>query len=313
LARLLRTQMRVILGNNALATVNVSSEYPNSYALKAGDGQVTVALAESSDQKLDLTGKTRRRTQTLRVNVWATDASGAEETGQSIRSRIVEAVNVAIRQNRTKPHETAYTYVGLGPSSRGNKAFSGKTEAAPNANWTELSVSDYEKLWYSDDNRTQISSSENGAHAVLLFGFKVESHRGTVKKAVFAFEGYGSAPNADGVTVKVWNNTATAWQSPSSNQEGQIDAALTLAVTANLADFIDEDGYIWFLAETNGASDGVTPAVLNCDWASCLVTVNGITYCDIAGYRNLDRYDVKPPIYRTEFIVKTWLIENIGV
>ncbi len=312
-ARLLKTQMRVILGNDALASVNVSSEYPNSYALKAGDGQVTVALAESSDQKLDLSGKTRRRTQTVRVNVWTTDASGAEETGQSIRSRIVEAVNVAIRQNRTIPNETAYTYVGLGPASHGSRAFSGKAEAAPNAVWNELSISDYEKLWYSDDNRIQISASESGARSVLLFGFKVDSHRETVKKTVFTFEGYGSAPSAGGVTAKVWNNNAAAWQGSVSNEENQNDATLTLPVTANLPDFIDEDGYLWFLAETNGTSDGATPAVLHCDWASCLVTVNGVTYCDIAGYRNLDRYDVKPPIYRTEFTVKTWLIENIGV
>jgi hypothetical protein len=61
------------------------------------------------------------------------------------------------------------------------------------------------------------------------------------------------------------------------------------------------------------ASDGADPAVLQCDYASCVVTVNGITYCDVAGFRNLDRVDVKPFIFRTEFTVKSWFFENIGV
>jgi hypothetical protein len=44
-----------------------------------------------------------------------------------------------------------------------------------------------------------------------------------------------------------------------------------------------------------------------------MVMVNGITYCDMASYRNLDRVDVKPFIYRTELVLKSWFIENIGV
>ena len=82
---------------------------------------------------------------------------------------------------------------------------------------------------------------------------------------------------------------------------------------ANLPDYIDAEGYVWFLARTTNPSDGLVPAVLQCDYVSCAVTVNGITYCDVASYRNLDRVDVKPFIYRTELVLKSWFIENIGV
>ncbi len=313
LLRLLKTQMHVVLDSGALASVNVSGEWQNSDAFKAFDGQVTVGLVESADQKIDLSGKIRRRTSTVRVNVWVTDKSTASEGGKTLRSKLIEEVNRIIRQNRCKPSETIYTYVNLGSNESGCRVFYGDSEAAPHAQWTELSDIDYSKLWYSDDSRCQISVVENGEKAVLLFGFKLESRNKTVKQAVFSFEGFASAPDANGVTVKVWNCNAGAWQNPQSNTSAEVDETLALTLTANLPNFIDGDGYVWFLAETSGTSDGATPAILHCDHASCTVTVNGVTYCDIAGYRNLDRVDIKPAVYRTEFTIKSWYLENIGV
>jgi hypothetical protein len=303
--------MHVVLGSGSLAQVTVASEFPSSDALKSGDGQVTVGLADCSDQKLELTGKIRRRTATLRVNAWATDAAGAVECGRSLRGKIVEEVSRVIHQNRVNPNQTTYTFVNQTAGVGGCRAFSGSIEAAPTEEWTELSSSDYAKLWYSDDCRVQISRSASGELAVLLFGFKVESRPDTVTEAVFCFEGYGWAADGNGVAVKAWNNIAEEWQCAAGNT-AESDQTLTLTLNSDLAEFIDADGYLWFLAETAGTSDGETAAVLSCDHLSCNVTVRGITYCDIAGYRNLDRLDLKPPIYRTEFAVKSWFIENIG-
>ena len=313
ITRLLHTQLRVVLDSGDLASVDVSGEYQNSDAFKVSDGQVTVALVENVDSKLDLSGNIRRRTSTVRVNAWATDTLSQTETATNIRKKIADEVNRIIRQNCRTPNQTTYTYVGLSPNTRSSKAYSGGAEATPaDSSWTELSVGDYQNLWYSDDNRLQVSQSGNGERAVLSFGFKLQSRRSTIKHAVFAFEGFGSAPTQNGVAVKAWNDVAGAWQNTQSNSASESDEQLTLSLTASLADYIDDDGFLWFLAETNGASDGATPAVLTCDSASCLVSVNGVTYCDVAGSRNLDRVDLKPPIYRTEFTVKSWYIENIG-
>ncbi|MCW3998749.1 MAG: hypothetical protein NWE93_00735 [Candidatus Bathyarchaeota archaeon] len=312
-ARLLRSQLRVVLDNGGLASVNVSAEYPGSDAFKLGDGQVTVGLADCSDQKLDLTGKIRRRTAAVRVNAWATDTPAAAESGKSLRGKIVEEINRIIRQNRTTPNQTTYTFVNQPAGGEGCRAFGGAAESAPTEKWTELSDMDYAKLWYRDDSRCQISSSQSGESAVLLVGFKVESCPGVVAEAAFCFEGYGVAPGGDGVAVKAWNSAQQAWHNMQSNSEGQTDEALTLTLSSGFSDFIDADGYLWFLAKTLGTSDDETEAVLTCDYVSCRVTVKGITYCDIAGYRRLDRTDTKPPIYRTEFSVKSWFIENIGV
>ena len=312
ITRLLRTKMRVIKDNSALASVSVSGEWQSADALKTGDGQVTVGLAESVDQKVELTGKIRRRTATLRVNVWATDMPNATESGKVMRAKIVEEVNRVIRQNRATPNVTLYDFVGLGEGGQGCRAFSGDTEAAPSAEWAELSDTDYQKLWYSDDDRCQISQSESGTFAVLLFGFKLDCREGTVKQISLSFEGYGTAPGGNGVTVKVWNHVAGAWQNAQSGEAGDDDAVLTLTLQSNVPNYIDAEGYVWLLATTN-QSDGDTPALLFCDYASCTATVNGITYCDVVGYRNLDRVDVKPTIYRTELAVKSWFIENIGV
>jgi hypothetical protein len=312
-ARLLKTEMRVIKDNGSLAQVSVSGEWQNSDAFKTGDGQVTVGLAECNDQKIELTGKIRRRLSAIRVNVWATDMPNASENGKLLRGKIVEEVNRVIRENRTVPNETIYDFVGVGASGQGCRAFSGDAEAAPSVQWTELSDNDYQKLWYSDDDRCQISASESGKYAVLLFGFKVESRENTVKRALLSFEGYGTAPSGSGFTVKVWNHTAGAWQNAQTSEASEADATLALTLTANLPDYIDDEGYVWLLARTTNPGDGQTPATLNCDCVSCMVVVNGITYCDLAGYRNLDRSDVKPFIYRTELTVKSWFIENIGV
>ncbi|MEM2281381.1 MAG: hypothetical protein QXZ68_05270 [Candidatus Bathyarchaeia archaeon] len=39
----------------------------------------------------------------------------------------------------------------------------------------------------------------------------------------------------------------------------------------------------------------------------------GIAYMDVAGFRNLDRVDVKPIIYRTELVLKSWSFVDLGV
>jgi hypothetical protein len=141
----------------------------------------------------------------------------------------------------------------------------------------------------------------------------VESREKTVKKMVLAFEGYGTAPSGDGVTVKVWNHAAGAWQNVQTGGAGGIDETITITVVSDLPNYIDDDGYVWFLARTSNASNGVAPATLYCDYTYCTVTVNGVSYCDIVGFRDLDRVDVKPFIFRTEIAVKSWFFENIGV
>ena len=313
ITRLLRTQMRVVLDSGGLASVNVSGEYPKNDAFKAGDGQVTVGFAESVDQKIDLTGKIRLQTAALRVNVWATDTPSAIESGKTLRSKIGAEIYRIIRQNRSVPSVTIYDFVGLAAGSQTCKAFSGTAEAAPTGAWTELSSTAYQSLWYSDDSRCQISSSTSGGYGVLLFGFKVESRRNALQKIVLTFEGYGTSPLGRGITVKVWNSKDAAWQNEHTHGGNEDDHALTITLAGDAADFVDDKGYVWLLARTSNPSDGVSAATLFCDYASCTAAVYGVTYCDVAGSRNLDRVDIKPPIYRSEFTVKTSLIEKIGV
>lgn len=313
LMRLLRTKMRVTKDNNALASVYVSGEWQNADALKNVDGQVTVGLADSVDQKIELTGKIRRKTVMLRVNVWATDMPNAIESGKSIRNKICAEINRIIRQNRTLPNEVLIDSVGSGPNGQTQRVFSGGSEASPDAAWTELSDVSYQKLWYSDNDRCQISQSDNGTFATLLFRFKIDCRRNAIQEITFTFEGFGTAPTGDGVILKAWNNSVSEWQNQQSNLAGDADADLALTLSSTLSDYVDSNSYLWLLARTANPSNGDVPAVLFCDYVSCAVKVTGITYCDVSGYRNLDRVDVKPPIYRTEFAVKSWFIENIGV
>lgn len=312
-ARLLKHNLRVIKDNGTIANLNVTSEWQDLDALKGYDGQVTVGLADSTDQKLELSGKNRKRTSTIRVNVWATEIPNAE-SAKTMSGKIVEEVNRSIRQNRNKPNETLHHLVGYGSGEQAYKAYQSSSELAPdNSAWTELSSVEYQQLWYSDDVRYQISYDESGEYATALFGFKLESRKNTVKKMVLTFEGYGTAPDGDGVTVKVWSKPLSAWVNAQTGGAGGIDEAFTIVLLNELSDYVDDEGYVWLLAKTINPSNGAVPATLFCDYTSCTVTVNGITYCDVAGYRQLDCVDVKPFIFRTEFTVKSWFFENTGV
>jgi hypothetical protein len=230
-----------------------------------------------------------------------------------MRDEIRAEVNRVIREKRTKPNETSYDFVGVGQATGGNKAWHAGSTADPppdSAMWNEFDDAEYEQIWYSDDDRASNSVNVNLECALMLFRFKVDPDRKTVKRFVLKFEGYGTAPAGNGVTVKVWNFTGQAWQNPVAGTGGA-DEDLAVSLITNLTDFIDTDGQVYLLARTTNPSDGSTPAVLFCDYVECTATVEGITYCDIVSYRDEDQVNVKPFIWRTEFTVKSWLFETV--
>ncbi|MEM3626443.1 MAG: hypothetical protein QXZ25_00245 [Candidatus Bathyarchaeia archaeon] len=313
--RLLSKNMRVVKEDGALASIYVSREWYDRELFKNVDGQVTVGLGESRDTKLEMSGRIRRRLGTLRVNVWTTDREASTDSGRLMRQKIVEEINRIVRQNRSVPNQTVYNFAGLGyPEGDPHKAFQAgaSSELVPGAaGWNELTNEEYQKIWYSDDQRYSKSHSVNGEYALLLFRFKIESREKAVKKIVLAFEGFGTAPAGNGITVKVWNHLAGAWQNAQSGAGGA-DETIIITLTSSLTDYVDDDGFVWLLARTKNPSDGSTAAIIHCDYVSCTVTVYGITHLDVVSFRDADRVDVKPFIFRTEFILKSWSFEDIG-
>lgn len=312
--RLLSKNIRVVKDDGAIASIYVSKEWYDRQLFKNYDGQITVGLAESRDTKIEMSGRIRRRLGSLRVNVWATDRPAQVDTGRVTRNKMVEEVNRIVRENRTIPNQTVYDFAGLGyPSGDPHKAFQvgASSELTPgHASWNELTNTEYQKIWYSDDTRYSKSHNVNLEYALILFRFKVESREKTVKKIVLAFEGYGTAPAGNGVTIKVWNHVASAWQNAQAGTGGA-DETITITLTSDVTDYVDDNGYVWLLARTTNASNGTTAAIIYCDYVSCTVTVNGITYLDIFSFRDADRVDVKPFIFRTEFVLTSWAFENV--
>lgn len=313
LVRLLDKNIQVVKEDGSLADICVTTEWYDRELLKNVDGQVTVGLDRSEDQKLGFSATLRRRVGYARVNIWVVDRAGF--AGRQIRNKLRQEINRVVREKRTKPNETEYNYVNVGSDAAGHGAYYAESasELAPDsAEWTEFSASDYEKLWQSDDSRFSISQSETGKYSLLLFRIKVESNEKVVKKIVLTFEGYGTAPSGNGVTVKAWNSEASAWQNTQTGTGGE-DEEISITLDSSLTDYIDSDGYVYLLARTTNASNGVSPAVIHCDYADCLVAVEGICYVDMVSYRDTDEVRVKPYIWRTEFTVKTWLFENVTV
>ena len=314
LTRLLRRYLQVAKDDGSLATLEVSGEWHNRELLKNCDGQISVGLDRTEDQKLSFDGNLRRTLSFIRVNVWVVDKPEQGVVGRNMRDKIRAEVNRVIREKRNEPNVVDYNFVGVGCSTATYKAFhtASVSELTPtDSGWTELTDIEYQKIWYSDDTRLSNSASENGEYAMMLFRFKVDADENVLKQIVLKFEGYGTAPSGNGVTIKVWNFSASAWQSAVSGTSGT-DEVLTITLDSNLPDYVDADGYVYLLAKTTNASDGLTPATLYCDYVEIGFAVNGMTYADISAYQDRNEVRVKPLLWRTEFIVKSWLFENIS-
>jgi hypothetical protein len=314
LTRLLKRYLQVVKDDGSLAVLEVSGEWYNRELLKNCDGQISVGLDRNEDQKLSFNGNLRRALSFIRVNVWVADKPEQGVVGRSMRDKIRAEVNRVIREKRNKPNVVNYNFVGVGRSTGTHKAFhtTSASELTPtDSGWTELSDSEYQKIWYSDDTRFSKSASENGEYAMMLFRFKVDADENVLKQIVLKFEGYGTAPSGNGATIKVWNFSAFAWQSAISGT-GETDEVLTITLDSNLPDYVDADGYVYLLAKTTNSCDGSAPATLYCDYVEIGFTVNGMTYADVFAYQDRDEIRVKPFLWRTEFIVKSWLFETVS-
>ena len=315
LVRLLDTNMRLVKDVGSVGKVYVSKEWFDRALMKSYDSQVTVGLAGSIDRKIGFSASRRLRVDSPRVNVWVLEKAGAAESGRRIRDKMRQEINRIIREKRTKPNITEYTFWNLGTASTTHKAYEAGTasELGPeDAGWTEISGAGYNKIWYSDDDRHSKSVGVNLQYALLLFRFKIGAKPNVLTKIVLNFEGYGTAPGGNGVTIKVWNFSSEAWENAQSGTGGA-DETVTITLTSSFAHFVDADGYVYLLARTTNTSNGVTAAVIYCDYVECVITVRGIVYADIVSHRDEDRVDVKPVIWRTEFVIKTWLFETVLV
>ena len=313
LMRLLKRYLWVVKDDGSLANIYVSQEWYDRELFKNYDGQITVGLDRTEDNKLSFDGNLRRRLIFARINVWVVDKPEQGIIGRTMRDKIRTDINRVIREKRNHPNEADYYFRGIGRSSGTHKAYHSAfvTEPSPSdPSWTELTDIEYQKIWYSDNDRFSKSTSENGKYALMLFRLKIDADEDVLKRMILKFEGYGTAPAGNGTTIKVWSHIASTWQNPTSGAGGS-DEVLTITLSSNLPDYVDADGYVYLLAKTTNPSDGVTPAILYCDYTEIAFTVNGISYADIVSFRNMDDVQVKPFIWRTEFTTKSWLFENV--
>jgi len=177
---------------------------------------------------------------------------------ESITDKLMELYHYAGVSNPSSTH------IGYEQTSTG--------ELDPtDANWTEFDDAKYDNVEKSDDSRHSLSTSVANEYPLMLFSFKCGFIEADVKKIVLSFEGYGTAPAGNGVTIKVWDHVAAAWSNPASGTAGA-DETLTITLTADLGNYIDDSGYIHLLARTSNPSDGTTAAVLYCDYVKCFVT-----------------------------------------
>ncbi len=319
LLRLINSRIRVTKDNGDAAKLLASeAAFDRELLLKEYDAQIALQVDPVlgvQDQKLNLSGSKRRLVHFFKCTVHSIDKTApGSDLGRVMRNKVTEQIKAIVRENRTLPYETIYNFAGLGyPSGEPHKAYAvgAASELAPSSgSWAELSAVDYQGIWYSDNVRYSKSIAVNNQYGLMLFRFKVGPREQCVKSLVLSFEGYGTAPGGNGVTVKVWNHVAGAWQYAQYGTAGT-DETLTITISANLTDYVDSDGYVWMFARTTNPSNGVTSAVVYCDYLQLTVQVLGITNCDVVSYKPSDIVEVKPFLFKTELTLKGWAFEEI--
>lgn len=321
LLRLVGTRIRVTKDDGNVAKILCSEKaLDRELLLKEYDAQITLFLDPVTpvrDQTLNLSGTLRRQIYTFGCTVHAMDKPGTpgSDLGKVMRKKVTEQLRAIIRENRTLPYQTAYNFAGLGyPSGGPHKALAAAaaSELAPSSTlWAELSTEAYQGIWYSDETRYSKSAAVNNQYASMLFKFKIGSRAQCVKKLVLTFEGYGTAPAGNGLTLKLWNHRLAEWQQTQIST-GTTDEVLTITISSGWTDFVNSQGYVYLLARTTNPSNGATPAVLYCDFASLVVQVYGLTYCDVVSYKPVDITDVKPTLFKEELFFSGFSFEKIS-
>ncbi len=325
--RLIESRLRVVKDDAGLARVLCSQANYDRELLKDYDAQITVSKTSEpcQAQKHTLDGKLRRRIYTLRATITTVDKpSPSADVGRVMRDKVLEQLLLIVPENRNLPYRTIYNFYPLDATSETHKVFDAvaATELEPsNPAWIELSNPQYANLWGSDDARHSKSASGNGEFAFMLFRFKIgakagetrnEPRKQCLKRILLSFEGFGVAPQGNGVTLKVWNNSLAVWSNTQSGSSGT-EETLNINITENPADYVDANGYLYLMARTVNPSDGVSPAILYCDFVQATVDVRGVTFCDVHSYRDVDVVDVKPFLYKEEIQIVAWLFESIAI
>jgi hypothetical protein len=325
--RLIESRLRVVRDDEGLASVLCSQANYDRELLKDYDAQIT--LSKTSEpcqaQKHTLDGKLRRRIYSLRATIVTIDKpSLSADVGRVMRDKVLEQLLLIIPENRNLPYRTIYNFYPIDSTSATHKAYEATATAEiepSNAIWAELQNEEYSKLWGSDDVRHSKSASGINEHAFMLFRFKIgikagenrnEPRKQCLKRIVLSFEGFGTAPMGNGLTFKIWNNAAGTWTNPQSSIS-ETDETTTITLTSNLTNIVNENGYLFLLAQTIHSSDGNTPAVLYCDFVQATIDVRGITFCDVQSYRDVDVVDIKPFLYKEEIQIVAWLFESIAI
>ena len=118
----------------------------------------------------------------------------------------------------------------------------------------EFKVKQYKGIKIDDDTMQVDTSSANGFYAIHRFKFKIEEPEANITKLDVLWDGRGTHEwGTDGATLYIRNFETGSYEQLDTSTDTDTYIALEGTITANIGDYIDDDGSLIIIAEQNSA------------------------------------------------------------
>lgn len=201
--------------------------------------------------------------------------------GKMTSTTLANFVGKVSGSTTANPHVAKRTSGGQSGATSLQNPNSGQFGVEPNYN--EISTLDSTTWFLSVQGNAQIAQEIfsfnlieqiQRQYGITLSGTtadKVAWLKANLSKLTFNWHGYGSSATGNKANITMWRASTSIWETSGYMHTGASVAKLTYNLSAPSLDIrIDSNGFAHYLAYAE-ASDGVTPSIINTDYAELLV------------------------------------------
>ena len=157
-------------------------------------------------------------------------------------------------------NDTSYLAFSSTPTDPESIIFSDfKTNSFSEGNYTSVAT--------DDEDYVTVIANTDGQYSAAFFIYNTNAVIGTVNRLSFHNISAATAEAGDGVTVKIWNHFAHAWEVIDTNADGAMGTTeIVYDSVADVDSYTDENGIVRILVHSTHPATATQDAELNIDW-----------------------------------------------